>query len=87
MEWAKRALAMDPEEPQVLYNVGCTYALLGHPDESLRCLASTIAHGGWWKTWMKNDPDLECLHGDPRFEALVSETSESEEDSAVLRES
>ena len=33
VEWAGRALALDPEEPQVLYNVGCAYALLGRVDE------------------------------------------------------
>jgi non-specific serine/threonine protein kinase len=71
VEWAERALAMDPDEPQVLYNVGCAFALLGRTDESLSCLAKTIEHGDWWKIWMKNDPDLVCLHDDPRFEALV----------------
>jgi TolB-like protein/Flp pilus assembly protein TadD len=72
LEWAGRALAMDPEEPQVLYNVGCVYALLGQTDKALDCLASVIAHGDWWKTWMKNDPDLVSLHDHPRFQALLS---------------
>ena len=47
---AGRALAMDPEEPQVLYNVACVYALQGQADKALDCLAETIAHGGWWRT-------------------------------------
>jgi serine/threonine protein kinase/Flp pilus assembly protein TadD len=72
-EWADRALKMDPEEPQVLYNVGCVYALLGHADRAIDCLAATIAHGGWWKTWMRNDPDLASLHEIPRFQALANE--------------
>jgi len=72
VEWAGRALAMDPEEPQVLYNVGCVYALLGRVDEAFDCLTATIAHGGWWRTWMKNDPDLGSLHDDPRFQTLVN---------------
>jgi TolB-like protein/Flp pilus assembly protein TadD len=72
-EWAGRALAMDPEEPQVLYNVGCAYTLLGRLDEALECLSATIAHGGWWKIWMKNDPDLVSLRDDPRFRELVRE--------------
>lgn len=72
-ELAERALAMDPDEPQVLYNVGCVYALLGHLDKALACLELTIAHGGWWKTWMRNDPDLSSLHDDPRFVDLVRE--------------
>jgi non-specific serine/threonine protein kinase len=73
LEWARRALTMDPEEPQVLYNVACVYALLGRADEAIERLAETIAHGGWWRIWMKNDPDLVSLHSHPAFQALVAE--------------
>jgi non-specific serine/threonine protein kinase len=73
IEWGERALSMDPEEPQVLYNVGCLFALLGKPQRALDCLAATLEHGGWWKTWMRNDPDLAVLHGNPRFQELVDE--------------
>ena len=72
LEWAERALAMDPEEPQVLYNVGCFYALQGLSELAIDCLEKTIAHGDWWRGWMKNDPDLEVLHNHPEFKALVS---------------
>jgi adenylate cyclase len=75
IEWAERALAMDPAEPQVLYNVGCTFALLGDRERALSCLAATIEHGDWWRTWMRNDPDLAVLRDDPHFRALVGESS------------
>ena len=71
LELAGRALAMDPEEPQVLYNVCCVYALLGRREDAIDCLRKTIEHGGWWKTWAKNDPDLVAIQDDPRFIALV----------------
>jgi non-specific serine/threonine protein kinase len=73
LEWANRALTMDPEEPQVLYNVACTYALLGRAEEAITHLSRTIAHGGWWRIWMRNDPDLVSLHGEPAFQELVRE--------------
>ena len=73
LEWAQRALTMDPDEPQVLYNVACVYALLGRSEQAIERLAQTIAHGGWWRIWMKNDPDLESLHPHPGFQALVKE--------------
>jgi TolB-like protein/cytochrome c-type biogenesis protein CcmH/NrfG len=73
LEWANRALTMDPDEPQVLYNVACTYALLGHTDEAIARLSETIAHGGWWRIWMRNDPDLAILHDHPGFQELVRE--------------
>jgi tetratricopeptide (TPR) repeat protein len=70
-ELAERALAIDPEEPQVLYNVACFYALQGKSDKAIDCLAMTIAHGEWWRGWMENDPDLEILHSHPEFRALI----------------
>ena len=73
LELAERALAMDPAEPQVLYNVGCVFALLGQHEKALHYLEATIAHGDWWRTWMRNDPDLESLKNDPRFQDLVRE--------------
>ena len=76
LEWANRALTMDPDEPQVLYNVACTYALLGRTDEAIARLSETIAHGGWWRIWMKNDPDLVSLHDHPGFQELVKESGE-----------
>jgi TolB-like protein/Flp pilus assembly protein TadD len=78
LELAERALAMDPAEPQVLYNVGCVFALLGRPEEALHHLEATIAHGDWWRTWMRNDPDLESLRNDPRFQDLVREPGDPE---------
>ncbi|MCP4202541.1 MAG: protein kinase [bacterium] len=71
LKFAERALAIDPEEPQILYNVACVYALLGRPGEAIDCLGGTIIHGEWWQTWMEHDPDLSSLHDDPRFRALL----------------
>ena len=51
--------------------MACVYALLGRGDEAIECLERTIEHGGWWKTWAKNDPDLESIRCDARFVALV----------------
>ncbi len=70
LEWAQCALAADPEEPLVLYNVACVYALLGQADEAIDCIDRAIAFGAW-REWMENDPDLSSLHGDPRFHALL----------------
>jgi len=68
---AARALAIDPDEPQVLYNVACVYALQRMPKKAIECLAKTIAHGEWWRGWMANDPDLVSLHDHPEFRELV----------------
>jgi adenylate cyclase len=70
--WAERALAIDADEPLILYNVACAYALLGLADEAIGCLEKAINHGGGHREWLKNDTDLDPLRGLPRFEALLA---------------
>jgi TolB-like protein/Flp pilus assembly protein TadD len=70
-EWAKRAVAMEPDDSAVLYNVACVYALLGLKDSAIDCLESAIKNGfGHWE-WIEHDSDFESLRGHPRFQALV----------------
>lgn len=71
-EWAKRALAIDPEETSILYNVACVYALLGKTEDSLACLAKVMEHGTFFKNWAAKDSDLDSLRFDARFHALLS---------------
>ncbi len=71
LEWAGRAMALDPQEPLTLYNVGCVYSLLGRPDEALDCLEKATRFGYFNKDWIRRDSDLSALHGHPRFESLV----------------
>jgi serine/threonine protein kinase/Flp pilus assembly protein TadD len=71
-QWATRALAIDPEETSILYNVACVYALLGRTEDSLRCLAKVMEHGTFFKNWAAKDSDLDSLRSDPRFHALLS---------------
>jgi adenylate cyclase len=49
LEWARRALAIDPEETSILYNVACVYALLGRTEEALDCLRKVMEHGTFYK--------------------------------------
>ena len=74
VEWAGRALRMDPEEPQVLYNVACVFAQQGEPERAIECLEKSITHGWGQKEWMENDPDLASLRNHPRFQALLKLT-------------
>jgi len=72
--WVQRALAIDPEDPLILYNVGCVYALMGRVEEAIDCLEGTLRHGGTGhRQWMKNDSDLDSLRENPRFQALLKE--------------
>jgi len=71
LAWASRALALDGNDSAVLYNVGCLYAVLGRPNEALRCLRKVV-RSGWRKEWIKHDPDWAALRGMKEFAALVS---------------
>lgn len=71
LDWAGRAIQVEPDEPQVLYNVACVYALLGELEPAIDCLQRSLTHGWGQKQWMASDPDLAPLHGHPRFEALL----------------
>jgi len=71
LEWVRRALAIDPEDSAVLYNVACAYAQQGEIEEAIAILEKAIQNGFGHKEWLENDPDLDSLRGHPRFRSLV----------------
>ena len=70
LAWAQRALAIDPDEPAVLYNVACTHALAGQSDEAIGYLERAVQSGFGYKEWIRNDPALDSLRMHPRFQAV-----------------
>jgi hypothetical protein len=66
-------LALDPQEPSILYNVACIYAILGQTEDALTCLQNVTERSGWYRGWAAKDPDFESLRSDPRFQALIKE--------------
>jgi tetratricopeptide (TPR) repeat protein len=72
LEWARRALAIDPGESSILYNVACVYALVGRGEDALECLGKVLEQGTFYKNWAAKDSDFDSLRSDPRFHALLS---------------
>jgi len=70
-ERARRALAIDPEDAGVLYNVGCIYALGGKPSEAIDYLDKAIRNGFGQREWLEYDSALDSLREDPKFQALM----------------
>ena len=71
LEWCRRAVAVDPNDPSTLYNTACVYSKVGRKQEALESLEKAVAVGWAHKAWMENDADLDPLRAEPRFQALL----------------
>ncbi len=78
LDWARRALAIDPEDSAVCYNLACIYAILGKTEEAIDCLEKSIACGFGDKKIIQNDPYLNPIRSHPRYIALRSKLAASE---------
>jgi adenylate cyclase len=74
LEWVERALALEPDEPSVLYNVGCLYAQLGgeYLDKAMGLLERAVLPGMANRVWVEHDSDLDALRELPRFKAFLA---------------
>jgi serine/threonine protein kinase len=79
LEVQRRVLGPEHLETALtLYNLACTKAREGNGKESLELLSQTLEHGlePGMALGIDKDPDLNSLHGNPRFEALVARAKE-----------
>jgi len=70
VDYARRALTINPDDPLLLYNISCMYALLGNPNEALDCLEKAVDKGYGQKDWVAHDSDLDSLRELPRFQRI-----------------
>ena len=54
------------------YNLGCGYAILGEKEKAFLALEKAVSMGYSSKDQYVNDPDLNSLHSDKRYEQLVA---------------
>jgi serine/threonine protein kinase/tetratricopeptide (TPR) repeat protein len=71
-EWAERARVSAGDDSSAFYNLGCFYAIGGDIDEAFDCLNRAVDVGYAHREWVEHDVDLEPLHGDPRWRALLA---------------
>ncbi len=67
----RKAVALRPDDPNVLYNAACTYGVLKRKEEALAHLKKAWEAGYIVIGWAARDPDLACLHDDPEFQRMV----------------
>jgi len=71
LEWADRALALDPDEAMLLYNVACIKSMAGALEQALDCLERAVRAGLILRDWLAHDTDLDPIRGAPRFRAVM----------------
>jgi adenylate cyclase len=72
-QWILRAQAIEPDDPQVRYNLGCSLAQMNEPERALDLLESFLPKvAPEWVNWMKQDTDLRPLHAHPRYQILIA---------------
>ena len=72
VEWAGRALRIEPHEPMLLYNVACIYSLAGEKAQALDALESSVRNGLSHRGWILHDSNLDALRDDPRFATILA---------------
>jgi adenylate cyclase len=73
IEWVKQALAIDPSEPMVLYNVACIQSLAGLSEDALDSLETAVKNGLSQEGWIDRDSNLDPLRSHPRFKRLIKQ--------------
>jgi adenylate cyclase len=81
LEWANRALVMDPDDPMILYNVACIQSLAGRVDDALTSLERAVRTGLAQKGWLEHDSNLDALRRSPRYKALIRQLESANQSS------
>jgi adenylate cyclase len=77
-EWVRRALVVDPDNLIMRFNLAClSTASLDDNDAALELIAPFMERCGTLQvTHVQNDPDLDKLRDDPRFQAMIAAAKE-----------
>jgi adenylate cyclase len=72
LEWANRALEIDPMDMSALINGALMQASAGHKEDAIALLERAFGLGWGKRDWIEQDPDYDSLRDDPRFQALLA---------------
>jgi len=71
LEIDARLVKLLPDDPIARYNLACSFALIEKKEEAFASLEAAVRMGYREFEHLKKDPDLNILHDDPRFQALI----------------
>ena len=66
-----KGIKQNPNDPIIIYNAACFYALIGDITASIENLEKAIDNGFENYEYIKHDPDLNSLRKEPDFIALI----------------
>lgn len=72
VKYFEKAIDMGTGRSFDYYNLGCGYAILGQKEKAFVALEKAVSMGYKSKDQYVNDPDLNSLHSDKRYEQLVA---------------
>ena len=71
LEADRRLAQLRPDDAGVVYNLACSFSLTDHINEAFTTLARAIFLGYRDFRHIEEDPDLEPLRRDPRFQTFI----------------
>ena len=82
--WYEKGLAVDkhllhlrPQDPDVLYNLACSYSLLNNIDQAFNIMKMAVESGYGNFDYLKQDPDLANLREHQHFQDYLSKRQKS----------
>ncbi|HSE39014.1 MAG TPA: hypothetical protein VLG74_17055, partial [Blastocatellia bacterium] len=70
LEWTRRALELDSQDPNVLYNAACAFSISGELGEAITCLEKSLPFCADRK-WIDYDCYLDPVRSLPEFQKLL----------------
>jgi non-specific serine/threonine protein kinase len=69
------AVALRPNDSNVLYNAACAYGIMNNKSKAVEFLHKARDAGFAQLDWAARDTDLTCLHSEPEFQKLFEKTT------------
>ena len=70
IEAMETALAVDPDEPMIRYNLACYWSVAGRKRQALGYLEQALSLDPTYRDRLEHEPDFNAIRSDPEFQAI-----------------
>ena len=71
LQMGSKARELNPDDPLMLYNLACLFAILGEKEKTIEALGQSVGAGFIYHEWLARDADLDSVRGMPEFTELM----------------